>query len=227
MLAIERHECIEPIHNRPYSSCIRIVNNASKRYIASMGDTPVLLERLSALIQQSLREDAARHGLLPIHLQILAYLDCANRYSNLPIAVAQYFGITRGTVSQSLQVLERQGLIVKKPDARHGRRVHLEPTPAGAAVLRDSWARRLEQVLSAMPSAAPPLAEALRGLLAALQRQNGQRAFGVCQRCAHFLTEKRGARCGLTGEPLAREQTLRICREWTRPVGEVGIATST
>lgn len=70
-----------------------------------MDDTPVLLERLGALIQQSLRDDAARHGLLPIHLQILAYLDRANRYSNLPIAVAQYFGITRGTVSQSLQLL--------------------------------------------------------------------------------------------------------------------------
>lgn len=226
MLAIERHACIEPIHNRPYSSRIGIVNNASKRYIAGMGDTPVLLERLSALIQQSLREDAARHGLLPIHLQILAYLDRANRYSNLPIAVAQYFGITRGTVSQSLQVLERQGLIVKRPDPRHGRRIHLVPTPAGATVVRDSWARRLEQALSAMPLDAPPLAETLRNLLTALQRQNGQRAFGVCQHCTHFLTEKRGARCGLTREPLAREQTTRICREWTRPADAAGLAVS-
>jgi hypothetical protein len=65
------------------------------------------------------------------------------------------------------------------------------------------------------------LAEALRSLLVVLQRQNGQRAFGVCNRCVHFLTEARGARCGLTGEPLAREQTERICREWTRPA-EVG-----
>ncbi|MEN8665138.1 MarR family transcriptional regulator [Roseateles aquatilis] len=192
-----------------------------------MDDTPVLLERLGALIQQSLRDDAARHGLLPIHLQILAYLDRANRYSNLPIAVAQYFGITRGTVSQSLQLLERQGLIVKTPDPQHGRRIHLEPTAAGAKVLRDGWAQRLEQALSAMPSEAPPLADALRGLLTALQRQNGQRAFGVCQRCAHFLTEKRGARCGLTREPLAREQTTRICREWTRPADVAGVAVST
>jgi DNA-binding MarR family transcriptional regulator len=179
--------------------------------------TPVLLERLSALVQQSLRDDAARHDLLPIHLQILAYLERANRYSDLPIAVAEYFGITRGTVSQSLQVLERRGLLVKRPDPHHGRRVHLKPTRAGRAVLHKCWTKRLHAALDSLPPGAPPLAEALRGLLVVLQRQNGQRAFGVCNRCVHFLTEARGARCGLTGEPLARNQTERICREWTRP----------
>lgn len=177
---------------------------------------PLLLDRLGALMQQSLRDDAARHDLLPIHLQILAYLERANRYSNLPIAVAEYFGITRGTVSQSLQVLERRGLLVKQPDPDHGRRVHLVPTRAGKAVLADCWTKRLEAALDELPVAHAHLDGALRGLLATLQRQNGQRAFGVCKFCAHFQTAGRSARCGLTSEPLAREQTERICREWEK-----------
>lgn len=180
----------------------------------------LLLERLGALIQQSVREDAARHGLLPIHVQVLAYLAVANRYSDLPIAIAEYFGITRGTVSQSLAVLERKGLLVKSPDAHHGKRVHLSLTPAGEAVLDNSWAQRVETALDSLPLEAQELNDALRGVLVTLQRLNGQRAFGVCRQCAHFLAEKDGARCGLTGESLATEQTLRICREWRAPESE-------
>ncbi|MGE0032229.1 MAG: MarR family winged helix-turn-helix transcriptional regulator [Steroidobacteraceae bacterium] len=182
-----------------------------------MNTSALLLERLGALIQQSLREDAARRGLLPIHVQVLAYLSQANRYSDLPIAIAEYFGITRGTVSQSLALLERRGLLLKAPDARHGRRVHLKLTSAGRAVLRNSWTQRLEGALQAAGPDPATLDAALRGLLLILQRHNGQRAFGICRQCAHFLTEARGARCGLTREPLAREQTVRICREWTVP----------
>lgn len=180
-----------------------------------MDTSIVLLERLSALIQQSLREDAAHHGLQPIHVQILAYLAQANRYSDIPIAIAEYFGITRGTVSQSLAVLERKGLLVKVRDASHGRRVHLKLTRTGKAVLKRSWAERVDEAVSLLPSGTVPLNDTLRALLAGLQRLNGQRAFGICHQCAHFLTENQSYRCGLTSEPLAKKQTVKICREWT------------
>ncbi|ATE62117.1 MarR family winged helix-turn-helix transcriptional regulator [Thauera sinica] len=182
-----------------------------------MNAAALLLERLGALLHQSVRDDAARHGLLPIHVQVLAYLAQANRYSNLPIAIAEYFGITRGTVSQTLAVLERKGLVTKQADARHGRRVHLTLTPAGEAVLQGSWSHRIDAALGELPLEPQALDAALRALLASLQRLNGQRAFGVCRQCAHFLAEADGARCGLTGERLEQEQTLRICREWDAP----------
>jgi hypothetical protein len=47
---------------------------------------PILLERVVTLIQQSVRDDAARFGLLPMHVQLPAYLARANRYSDMPIA---------------------------------------------------------------------------------------------------------------------------------------------
>ena len=59
-----------------------------------MTPTVFVFERLAALIHQLVCEDAARHGLLPVHLQVLGYLAQANRYSDLPIAVAAYLGIT-------------------------------------------------------------------------------------------------------------------------------------
>lgn len=178
-----------------------------------MSPASLLLERIGALIQQSVRDDAARHGLLPIHIQVLRYLAQANRYSDLPIAIAEYFGITRGTVSQTLALLERKGLVRKQADPKHGKRVHLSLTPAGASMLAASWAERVEQALAS----APALESSLRQLLGALQQVNGQRAFGLCRQCAHFVEEPLSHRCGLTGEPLASEQTVRICREWKAP----------
>lgn len=182
-----------------------------------MSSASLLFERLGALMQQSVRDEATRHGLLPIHIQVLQYLAQANRYSDLPIAIAEYFGITRGTVSQTLAVLERKGLLLKEADVRHGKRVHLRLTPAGESVLTESWAERMEQALNTLPIEAAALEDTLRSLLSALQHINGQRAFGICRQCAHFLTAESSTRCGLTGEPLATEQTVRICREWTAP----------
>jgi len=185
-----------------------------------MSQTLFLLERLGALIQQSVRDEAVRHGLLPIHIQVLHYLMRANRYSDMPIAIAECFGITRGTVSQTLAVLERKGLLTKEADARHGKRVHLRLTSADESVLGESWGERVEQTLCNGPVDAATLENTLRNLLSAMQRANGRRAFGLCRECAHFLTEESSARCGLTHEPLTTEQTDRICREWTAATSE-------
>lgn len=172
----------------------------------------LLLNRLSALMNQSLREDAARHGLLPIHLQALGYLAVANQYSNIPVAVAEYLGVTRGTMSQTLSLLERKGLLHKQSDPRHGKRIHLLLTEAGQAILATSWLRRLEDGQLAVSCG--KLQASLQDFLVALQRQHGNRAFGVCQKCAYFRTEPGQTTCGLTGEPLQIEQTVKICREW-------------
>ncbi len=195
-------------------------NNASSKYINVMNTLPLLLERLSTLINQTVRDDAARHGLLPIHLLVLGYLGRANRYSDLPIAIAEYFGLTRGTVSQTIAVLERRGLLTKAADARHGRRVHLQLTPQATQLMQDTWMQRLDEALQTGPTDAPAAEQALRGVLTQLQRLNHQRPFGVCQQCAHFQAGESAssAHCGLTGEPLNGDQPERICREWSFPV---------
>jgi MarR family transcriptional regulator, negative regulator of the multidrug operon emrRAB len=165
------------------------------------------LERVGALIQQAVRDDAARHGLLPVHLQVLEYLAHANRYSDIPIAVAEYLGVTRGTVSQTLLVLERKGLVTKYADDGDARRVRLKLTKSGQQILSDSWAHRLGDDLGGE----------LATLLAALQRHTGHVAFGVCRNCTYFRSTKSGSTCGLTEEPLSISDAGKICREWRDP----------
>lgn len=126
-------------------------------------------------------------------------------------------GKLAGFEVELVRALEDKGLLVKAPDEQQGKRIHLRLTRAGRAVLNDSWTQRIERELTSPPSNGASLEASLRGVLLTLQRLNGQRPFRVCRQCAHFLREARCARCGLTGEPLATEQILKICREWTPP----------
>lgn len=181
-----------------------------------MNATSVLVERLGALIQKAVRDDAARHGLLPTHLQVLSYLDQANRYSDMPIAIAEYLGLTRGTVSQSLALLERLDLVEKHTDESHGRRVHIRLTTSGKNVVNTAWSRRLD-LLAGSSDEDDSVGVHLASLLTSLQRHNGQSAFGVCRTCTHFLTVGNRFQCGLTTERLQQVETGKLCREFTAP----------
>lgn len=177
----------------------------------------LLLERLAALIQQGLRESAGQHGLQPVHLLILAYLERANRYSDIPIAIAEYLGITRGPLSQSLAVLEAKGLIEREPDAKDGRIQHIRLRDTARELLRESWLARLSMALQGLPQAAA-LEQGLALLLAEMQQLNRHQAFGICRSCAHFQPIGEGTgRCGLTGDALSLADSEKLCREWTDP----------
>ena len=57
-----------------------------------------LLERLSSLTRVWFRQHPLLADLQPIQLSALLYLARCNRYSNTPLAVTEYLGLTKGTV---------------------------------------------------------------------------------------------------------------------------------
>ena len=185
-----------------------------------MGATRIsdLLGRIGHLLRSAERDAAARHGLLPTHLAALSYVARANRYSDTPLAAAEFLGATKGTVSQSLALLRRKGFVSAASDRVDRRQVRLGVTAKGAAVLRSCVP------LPLLVGAVPPgtvsdrtpseLGAALTDLLVRLQRANASRSFGVCHTCRHFRTEGTTTfRCGLTAEPLSTADSGRICRE--------------
>ena len=178
-----------------------------------MSELPILLERITNLLRAEQREAGAEAGLQPVHLAALAYLARANRYSDTPAALTEYLGATKGTVSQSLGVLERKGLIRKRSDADDRRVTHLELTPDG----EQAAAQPSERVQAALEGLSDDqrrrLEASLVEFLTALQRTQGGRRFGVCRTCRLFEQEGDGFRCGLTGEPLSPVETGKRCRE--------------
>ncbi len=177
-----------------------------------------LIDRLGLLLRSSDRRSAARHGLQPIHLQALRFLAQANRYSDTPVAVTEYLGLTKGTASQTLLLLRKKGLLSASPDADDGRKTHLQLTAAGRRVHKDtSPPAPLLAAAKGLGSTAE-LERDLEGLLRELQRDNDGRSFGICHTCRHFQTQGAGYQCGLTGEPLRRVEIDLLCREHEEPV---------
>lgn len=74
------------------------------------------LERLGHLYRSHLREFAYSEGLNLSQVESLIYLARCNRYSNTPLALAEYFGLTKGTVSQTVISLEKKKLLDKMID---------------------------------------------------------------------------------------------------------------
>ncbi len=177
--------------------------------------THELIERLANLLRAEARR-AEGVGLQPVHLQALAYLDRCNRYSDTPSAVTEYLGLTKGTVSQTLNVLEREGLLTRKEDPADRRRVHLRLTASGRRRVRSAAPPAVlrEAVAALGERQAAELAGQLVELLRSLQRAQSGRSFGVCGTCRHFQPQAgSGGTCGLTREPLSQQDAAQLCRE--------------
>lgn len=187
-----------------------------------------LLECMGRLLGAEQQAAGGGAGLQRVHLQSLAYLREANRYSNTPRALADYLGLTKGTVSQSLLLLHGRGLVERLEDPADGRVVRLRLSAAGRRLAARfgrglDWDRALAGVAAADREAA---ARVLQRVLAGLQRRRGNRSFGPCHTCCHFRRESAAFRCGLTGEPLRRAETLQICREHAWPAARASTATA-
>ena len=179
--------------------------------IAPVVDT---LERLCTLLRTEVRQRGLRHGLRPVQVEALLYLARCNRYSDTPIAVAEFLGSTKGTVSQTLKILEREGLLTKGPDPDDGRVVRLELTPVGRALSAElALPPALEEALADDREWTERLSVDLRRLLGGMQRAAGHKTFGTCHTCRFFRRESSGFRCGLTGEALSESDSELICRE--------------
>lgn len=182
----------------------------------AQNDIYELIECMTSLIRSEERKRCTELGLQPVHFQVLNYLSRANKHSNTPASVANYLGMTRGTVSQSLIILEKKELIEKIPDASDRRVVHLILREQGKALLKQ--ARPSDLFGSATEilreSDAPPSdANVFQQALTALQKANQSQSFGVCKTCRNFTRLDDGYFCQLTQERLSTEESEQICQE--------------
>lgn len=178
----------------------------------------LLLDRLGHLHRSYQRDFAYSEGLNLRQLEVLLFLANCNKYSNTPLALSEYLGLTKGTVSQTIISLERKKLLKKKRDSTDGRVVHLHLTPKGRALVKDCVdGSDRATALHRSKSDFAQLQEGLEALLKDIQHANGCRTFGACHTCKFFQPKAIGQhhRCGLTLEPLYSKDSLKICREHT------------
>lgn len=184
-----------------------------------MADTDIyeLIECMTALIRSEERKKCTELGLQAVHFQVLNYLSRCNKYSNTPAAVASYLGMTRGTVSQSLIILEKKAYISKTPDQNDKRVIHLQLLPLGAEVLKqarpiDLFADASQILHSSNPTASLD-SNVFQLALTALQKANQSQSFGVCKTCRNFSQQDNQYICLLTKETLSTADSGQICQE--------------
>lgn len=173
-----------------------------------------LIERISTLIRAEERKKYAAFGLQPVHIQVLDYLSACNSYSNTAVGITEYFGLTKGTVSQTLQVLERKGYVEKHLDEEDARVTHLTLSKSGDLLLEnankdDVFNQAQQAVLSKQYES---LDDALRMTLSMLQQSCDTKSFGSCDSCMNFNVEENHYLCSATRLPVQQIETHKICR---------------
>jgi DNA-binding MarR family transcriptional regulator len=179
-------------------------------------ETQHLLERLGSLLRAEARNLLLAYGLQPVQFEALHYLFVCNHYSDTPMGVTEYLGQTKGSVSQTLKVLEAKGFIEKVPDKDDKRVVHMHVTEAGHEVIQNILPSPLLMSASRYLSdeGAASIEATLRSLLKSVQKANDFKTFGQCFSCVHHIRQPSGQYlCGLTNEALSNTDINLICRD--------------
>lgn len=156
-------------------------------------------------------------GLNPVQWEALRYLSHANKYSCSPSALAEYLGSTKGTVSQTLIALEGKGYVHRVRDDVDRRSVKISLTEDGRTLLAVDPLQIVDLAggeLSAEDR--DVVAGGLSRLLEVLNRTLGRPGFGICADCCHLgpspeRDDFSNCVCGLTSEPLSRDEVQKIC----------------
>lgn len=184
--------------------------------VMSFNEIYDVVERLSELLRVDSRQSGAKHGLQPVQIEVLHYLSVCNKYSDMPKAVTEYLGQTKGTVSQTLNVLDKKGLLSKRADADDKRVFHLKLTKQGKSLIKKIIPTPMfENACAALTKQAQSeISDSLKQLLTTLLQSNKMKSFGLCRTCHYNNRVKNNEYfCNLVEQPLSVTETGLICRE--------------
>jgi len=170
-----------------------------------------LIDSIGNLLRSEEKKFLKPLGLMPIHLNVLNYLSTCNRYSNNPAALTRYLGNTKGTTSQSVNVLEKKGYIIKEKTEDDKRVVKLNLTKKAEELLDQLGFDDSENFFN--DKSIEVSESVLTNILKSLQLSNQIRTFGVCKTCDFLIDEGDGFRCGLTQDRLHDFEIEQICQE--------------
>lgn len=153
----------------------------------------------------------------------LRYLGSANRFSRTPSAFAKFHGTTRGTASQTIRGLVKQGFLTQSRAAGDGRGRQLDLTRKAKAMrLCDPFEAVVRAAGELPPAVRRQFGESLTQMLNRVAREKGARPFGTCPSCAQLECEDGGPgsnktyACGMTQILLDGEDLEQLCVNFQR-----------
>lgn len=104
---------------------------------------PYLFRRINGVLSQRLDEELSDYHLTQAQLSALAQLDTAGEDALSGAELSARAGITPQSMSKAISGLLDRGLVVRRPNPDHGRKLDVRITAAGLTVLRQVQADTL------------------------------------------------------------------------------------
>ncbi len=186
--------------------------------IVLMSDQKVIaaLERISEAFKVLLQSKAKEHGLSPIQIQILLFVDGhAAGLSNVS-QLAREFEVTKPTISDAVRVLHDKELLDKDFSSTDNRSYTLFLTKAGKAMVKsiEDYARPIAEATAKFPSTEVNNLYSTLNLL--IHQLHGQGVLTVqrnCFSCRFYSKTKGKHHCALLETSLTDNEIRLDCAE--------------
>lgn len=184
--------------------------NAQNDHIESK--ITIALERLSEAFRVLLWKQSKEHGLSPIQIQILIFVAYHQSEFCKVSYLAEEFNMTKATISDSVKVLLKKGIIDKQSDPQDTRSYTIHLTAKGREISKHaaSFAHELEQaIINLDASEKEMMYTSLTQIINHLVNQNTITVNRMCMSCLHF--QKKGTKmyCHFLNKDLIHS-TLRL-----------------
>lgn len=196
---------------------------------SEIDNSPVLLAEMLLHLGRLAQGEAQGGALSTAQWTALRYLDSANNYSRTPSAFARFHGTTRGTASQTIRSLVKQGLLTQSRAKGDGRSRQLNLTEKAKAMRLCDPFDAVVRAAGELPVAARrQLAVSLDQMLHRVACEKGERPFGTCTACTHLECDQHGTpkretyTCGVTENLLDIRDLDLLCVNFRRTEASAG-----
>jgi len=187
-----------------------------------MGDQPQVNERvvaeLVARIGRTAYGDGFAEGLTPAQWTALRYFSRANRFSRTVSGFAEFRATTRGTASQTVKSLVKNGFLTRKRSQQDRRSVRFDLTGKSLTLLeRDPFESLVAAAGELSNTSRQVISRGLDRMLQVLAAHHGKKVFGMCPDCKYLSTgicctgDETEYQCELNGEPLREAEICQLC----------------
>lgn len=175
------------------------------------------LERLSQVFRILLWEKAKEHGLSPIQIQLLIFIQYHSTDKCTVSYLAQEFNFTKPTISDAIKVLEQKNFIKKNTDSSDTRSYTIQLTASGNKIVLDTenFANPITEIITKSNEADKLILwENITNLISLLNRQEIISIQRTCFNCGHYTIKNKDAFCSLLNQKLLTKDIRIDCEEF-------------
>lgn len=175
------------------------------------------LERLSQVFRILLWEKAKEHGLSPIQIQLLIFIQYHSTDKCTVSYLAQEFNFTKPTISDAIKVLEQKNFIKKNTDSSDTRSYTIQLTASGKKIVleTENFANPITEIITNSNEADKLILwENISNLISLLNRQEIINIQRTCFNCGHYTIKNKNAFCSLLNQKLLTKDIRIDCEEF-------------